>query len=295
MLIAWPSTSSGWRTTPCAPNAGLKPSTTPDQRVAVIAGVRIADSIQQGLDSLLGFIPNILGFLVILVIGYLIARVVKGVVAKVLEKVGLDRTLHSSDAGRYVEKVSPGASPARLIGSVAFWFIFLFAISAAIGALKIAALTSFIADVQAYLPNIVVALLIFVIAAALAGAIGGAVHRLMGDTPTGRMVRAIVPALIMAIAVFMVLDQLRIAPQIVTITYAALLGMLALAGALAFGLGGRDVAAQMLGQAYNAGQRNAGQVKQDMQTGKARAETQAREATAAADRDGGTPGAVRPA
>jgi hypothetical protein len=73
----------------------------------------------------------------------------------------------------------------------------------------------------------------------------------------------------------MVLDQLRIAPQIVTITYAALLGMLALAGALAFGLGGRDVAAQMLSQAYSAGQANAGQAKQDLQTGKARAEAQA--------------------
>ena len=177
----------------------------------MLASVRVADSIQQGLDSLLGFIPNILGFLVILVIGYIIARIVKGAVSTLLEKVGLDRTLHSSDAGQYVEKVSPGASPARLIGSVAFWFIFLFAISAAIGALKIAALTSFIADVQAYLPNIVAALLIFVIAAALAGAIGGAVHKLMGDTPTGKVVRAVVPGLIMAIAVFMVLDQLRIA------------------------------------------------------------------------------------
>jgi hypothetical protein len=239
----------------------------------VFASVQVADSIQQGLDSLLGFIPNILGFLVILAIGYVIAKVVKGIVARLLEKVGLDRTLHSSDAGKYVERVSPGASPARLIGSVAFWFIFLFAISAAIGALKIPALSTFIAQVQAFLPNIIVALLIFVIAAALAGAVGAAAHRLMGDTPTGKMVRAIVPALIMAIALFMVLDQLRIAPQIVTITYAGLIGMLALAGALAFGLGGRDLAAQMLGQAYDAGQRNAGQVRRDMQTGRERAET----------------------
>jgi Conserved TM helix len=254
----------------------------------VFASVQIADSIQQGLDSLLGFIPNIIGFLVILVVGYFIAKLVKGIVARLLEKVGLDRTLHSSDAGKYVEKVSPGASPARLIGTVAFWFIFLFAISAAIGALKIPALSTFIAQVQAFLPNIIVALLIFVIAAALAGAVGAAAHKLMGDTPTGKMVRAIAPALIMAIALFMVLDQLHIAPQIVTITYAGLIGMLALAGALAFGLGGRDLAAQMLGQAYDAGQRNAGQVKQDMETGRQRAETQAHRAT------DGTAGAVRP-
>jgi small-conductance mechanosensitive channel len=252
-----------------------------------IAAVRIGDSVQQGLDSLIGFLPNIIGFLIILVIGYVIAKVVKGVVARVLEKVGLDRALHTSDAGRYVERVSPGASPARLIGSVAFWFIFLFAISAAIGALKIPALSAFIAQVQAFLPNIIVALLIFVIAAVLAGAVGAAAHKLMGDTPTGKMVRAIAPALIMAIALFMVLDQLRIAPQIVTITYAGLIGMLALAGALAFGLGGRDLAAQMLGQAYDAGQRNAGQVKQDMQTGRERAEVQAQRA---AD---GNAGAVR--
>jgi mechanosensitive ion channel-like protein len=227
--------------------------------------VEIGDSIQQGLDSLVGFLPNILGFLVILLVGYLIAKAVKGIVAKVCERVGLDRTLHSSDAGRYVERLSPGASPARLIGAVAFWFIFLFAISAAIGALKIPALSAFIADVQAFLPNIVVALLIFVVAAALAGAVGTGAQRIMGDTPTGRIVRAVAPALIMAIALFMVLDQLRIAPQIVTITYAALLGMLALAGALAFGLGGRDVAARMLNQAYSAGQANAGQVRRDMQ------------------------------
>jgi len=254
----------------------------------LFASVQIADSIQQGLDSLLGFIPNIIGFLVILVIGYFIAKLVKGIVARLLEKVGLDRTLHHSDAGKYVEKVSPGASPARLIGTVAFWFIFLFAISAAIGALKIPALSTFIAQVQAFLPNIIVALLIFVIAAALAGAVGAAAHKLMGDTPTGKMVRAIAPALIMAIALFMVLDQLHIAPQIVTITYAGLIGMLALAGALAFGLGGRDLAAQMLGQAYDAGQRNAGQVKQDMQTGRERAEVEAQRAS------DGAAGAVRP-
>jgi hypothetical protein len=239
-----------------------------------LAVIDIGDSVQQALDSFFGFLPNLVGFLVILLVGYVIAKVARKAIAALLQKVGLDRALHTSDAGQYVERVSPGASPANLIGAVAFWFVFLFAISAAIGALKIPALSDFIAEVQAFLPNIIVAAIIFVVAAALAGAVGAAVHRLMGDTPTGRIVRAVAPALIMAIALFMVLDQLRIAPQIVTITYAALLGMLALAGALAFGLGGRDVAAQMLSQAYSAGQANAGQVKRDVQTGKARAQSE---------------------
>jgi hypothetical protein len=92
----------------------------------------------------------------------------------------------------------------------------------------------------------------------------------MGDTPTGRVVRAVGPGLILAIVVFMVLTQLRIAPTIVEATYIALIGMLALAGALAFGLGGREVAADMLHSAYGSARDNRDQVKQDLQTGRDR-------------------------
>jgi hypothetical protein len=260
-----------------------------------IAAVHIAQSLQRALDSLLGFIPNILGFLVILILGYLIARVVKTVVAKLLEKIGVDKALHQSSAGEYVERVSPGAHPSRLIGAMAFWFIFIYAIAAAVGALKIPSLTNFMANVQNYLPNVIAAVLIFVIGAALAGAIGGVAHKLMGDTSTGRVARAVGPGLILAIVVFMVLTQLKIAPAIVTATYVALIGMLALAGALAFGLGGRDIAHDILSNAYGSAQDNKDQVKQDMQTGRDRAQQrteQAKEQT----QDGntaGTPGARR--
>jgi hypothetical protein len=239
------------------------------------AAVKIGDSVQQALDSFFGFLPNMLGFLVILFAGYIIARIAEKAIATILQKVGIDRALHSGDAGQYVERVSPGASPANLIGAVAFWFVFLFAISAAIGALKIPALSDFIAQVQAFLPNIIVAAIIFVVAAALAGVIGGAADKLMGDTPTGKIVRAVLPGLILAIGMFMVLDELQIAPQIVTITYAALLGMLALAGALALGLGGRDVASELLRGAYDSGQQNKDQIRRDVEHGKQRAEQQA--------------------
>ena len=240
-----------------------------------LLAVDLTTSLQQGLDSFFKFIPNLIGFLVILIVGYFIAKLVKSVIAKVLDKVGLDRHLHSGQTGQYVERISPDASPSRLIGSVAFWFIFLFVLSAAIGALKIPAVTAFMNQVLAYLPNVIVAVLIFVIAGAVAGAVGGLVARTMGDTPTGKVVASVVPTLVMAIAVFMILNQLRIAPEIVQITYTALLGALALGLALAFGLGGREVAGQMLGDAYRKGQEQRGQVRQDMETGRERAEAQA--------------------
>jgi hypothetical protein len=100
----------------------------------------------------------------------------------------------------------------------------------------------------------------------------------MGDTPTGKVVASVVPALVTGIALFMILNQLKIAPEIVQITYTALIGALALGLALAFGLGGREVAAELLRGAYQKGQEQKDQVKADLQTGQERA----RQAPAAA-------------
>ena len=59
------------------------------------AAVKIGDSVQQGLDNVFSFLPKLVGFLIILFIGWLIARVVKGILTKALQKVGLDHALHS--------------------------------------------------------------------------------------------------------------------------------------------------------------------------------------------------------
>jgi len=98
----------------------------------------------------------------------------------------------------------------------------------------------------------------------------------------------------MAIATFMILNQLKIAPEIVTITYAALIGGVFLAMALAFGLGGREVAGKMLGDAYDKGQEQRGQVKDDMQQGKERAQQDAEEAKAKAEEKANGGGTEQP-
>ena len=260
--------------------------------MALFSSVKVGDSVQQALDSFFGFLPNLLGFLVILVIGYIVARVVKGILIKVLEKAGLDRALHSGQTGEYVEKLSPGASPSRLVGSIAFWFLFLGAVSLAVSALKIAALTTFVSAIYGYLPNVIAAVIIFVVAGAIAGAVATLVTRTMGDTPTGKLVASIVPVLIMAIAAFMILNQLQIAPAIVTITYAVLLGSLGLGMALAFGLGGRETAAQLVAGAYDKGQEQRGQVKRDLEVGKDRGREQARAAKDSLDDNHAEPAAA---
>jgi Conserved TM helix len=220
----------------------------------LVAAVEISESVQQGIDDLVRFLPRLVGFLLILLIGYLVAKALQKVVALALEKVGTDRALASGSTGTYVERVIPGASPSSFIGRVVFWFVLLGALSIAITSLGISALNDFLADVFTYLPNLVAAILIFVIAGAVAGWLGRTASRLMGDTPSGKLAATALPVLVMAIAVFMILNQLKIATDIVTITYAALLGAVALGMALAFGLGGRDVASRMLEDAYRRGQ-----------------------------------------
>jgi hypothetical protein len=251
------------------------------------AAVQVSDSLQTALDSFVGFLPKLLGFLVVLAIGWLIAKLVKTAVTKLLENVGLDRALHSGSTGRYVDKVAPDTRPSSVIGTLAFWFIFLGAIAIAVSQLGIEALDTFVASIGGYLPNVIAAVLIFVVAGAVAAAIGGLVARTMGDTPTGKIIGSVVPVLVMAIATFMILNQLRIAPQIVTITYAALLGAAALAMALAFGLGGRDVAARMLSDAYDKGREQRGQIKRDLEIGKQRGKQDAERVGQAAERRAG--------
>jgi len=230
----------------------------------------IGESVQRGFDEFATWVPRLAAFLAILIIGYFVAKIVAGLVGKVLERVGFDRALHSGTAGTWIAKVT--SRPSDLLGTIAFWVLFVGAISIALDVLGIEAVDEFVAAVWGYIPNVIAALLIFLAAGAIAAGVAALVARTMGDTSTGRIVGTAAPILIMAIAGFMILDQLMIAEQIVIITYAALMGAIALGLALAFGLGGREVAAEMLRGAYE-GRRD--EIRRDLRVGKERAKQDA--------------------
>jgi len=233
----------------------------------------VGDAVQRGADAFALWVPRFLGFLAVLIIGYFVAKVLASLLARVLHRLGLDERLRSGTAGNWISRATQ--SPSHLIGRIAFWLVFLGAISIAVSVLGIEALEDFVGTVWAYVPNLIAAFLIFLVAAAIAAGVGTLVARTMGDTTTGTVIATVVPTLIMAIAGFMILDQLRIAETIVTITYASLMGAIALGMALAFGLGGRDVAGRMLEGAYQTGQQNREQVKRDLALGRERAKVEA--------------------
>jgi hypothetical protein len=236
----------------------------------LLAALNIADSVERGFDTFFAWLPALVGAIVVLIIGYFIAKFVGKLTTTLLTRAGLDRNMLSGKTGEWVSKVA--ASPSRLIGQIAFWVLFLAFVSIAASVLGIEAVSAFVAAVWSYIPNVIAALAIFLVAGAISAGIATLATRLMGDTPTGRVIATAAPILVMTIATFMILEQLKIAHDIVVTTYTLVLGSIALAAALAFGLGGRDVAGRMLEGAYDKGRRESDQVRRDIQQGRAEAE-----------------------
>ncbi len=235
----------------------------------------IGDSFQRALDVFFSWLPSLLGALVILVIGYIVARIVAGLVRRGLQAAGADRALASGKAGQYKQQFAPRLEPSGVIGTIAFWFVFALAIMLAVSALGIEALNEFVGGIVAYLPNVIAAILILLIAVAIAGAVGAIAQRLMGGTMLGKLVQTAVPAIVITIALFMALVQLKIATEIVVATYVIVLGSIGLGFALAFGLGGRTVADRMLMSAYEKGQDRMPEVRQDAREAKQQAAAEA--------------------
>lgn len=219
----------------------------------------IGESLRNGLDSIFEYLPEIIGAILLVIIGYFVALGLRNLTRRLLRQVRFDRSIHTSPAGNVTSRLID--SPSRFVAKVVFWLVFLGFISMAIAVLNVPALNTFMGAIYGYLPHVLAAIIIFLVASAVSTALVAFVRRVMGRTSMAKVVSTVVPALVMSIAVFMILDELMIAEDIVRITYTALIGAVALGLALAFGLGGRDVASRLLEQAYSAGQRSAGQVK----------------------------------
>lgn len=231
----------------------------------------IGDSLQRFTDEFFEWLPRLVGALVILAIFWIVARVVTKLLLKVLPRTGMDRAVRSGRMGQYVARYAEGLRPSSVLATIVFWFILLTGVVLALSTLGIEALDNAIAAIVGYLPHVVAAILILVVALAIAGVVGGAIIKLMGDTALGKIAAAIVPVLVLTIAVFMALVELQIAEEIVVGMFYIVLGAIALAAALAFGLGGRNAAQRLLDGAYEKGQEAMPRARAEMRLARERA------------------------
>ena len=233
----------------------------------------IREPFEKILNSIIEFLPHLLGALLILLLGYLIAKALEKGVRKLLNRARFDRAIHNSAAGNTVSRVVE--SPSRLGGRIACWLVFVGAISLAVSALDLPVLNVLLNSVYAYVPNVIAAVVIFLVASTVSAAAVALVQRIMGRSAIAKLVATAIPAITMSLAVFMILNQLGIARDIVNILFTAIVGAVALGLALAFGLGGRDVARELLEQAADSARANSGKVKEEAQRASSNAKREA--------------------
>jgi small-conductance mechanosensitive channel len=206
--------------------------------------------LQEAISVFLSYIPQLIGAIVILIVGYIIAKVLQAVLGRVLQAIGFDRWMERGGIKQFFDRAETNQTPHSILGKLVFWFVFIIAITMAADALGIPQVSAVLAQLIAYIPNIIAAILILILAALLANFLAGIVR---GATGSG-LLGSVAQYAIMVYAIFAAITQLGIAVELTAPTFLIVLGAVALAAAIAFGIGGREVAADIIQKAYNRGQ-----------------------------------------
>src|ERR671921_2199499 len=207
----------------------------------------IFEPLQNALSTFLSYIPQLIGAIVILVIGYIVAKVLQAVVGRVLQAIGFDGWMEKGGIKQFFDRAETNQTPHSILGKLVFWFVFIIALTMAADALGIPQVSAVLGQLIAYIPNIIAAILILILAALLANFLSGVVRGATGSDLLGSIARYA----IIVYAVFAALTQLGVAVELTAPTFLIVLGAVALAAAIAFGIGGREVAQDILEKAYN--------------------------------------------
>jgi hypothetical protein len=202
----------------------------------MVAQQSIGDSFQEMLASIINFLPLALAFLAILIIGWFIAKAIAKVVDKVLPRVGFDRAVERGGVGRAMARTD--YEPSTIISRLVFWMLFLFVLQLAFGIFGPNPISAMLFGVIAFLPRLLVAIIIVVVAAAIASGVRDIVVGALGGLSYGRALANVAAAAILVIGVFAALNQVQIAPAIVTGLFYALLAIIAGSAIIAIGGGG---------------------------------------------------------
>ena len=235
----------------------------------------VVTSFAAALALLFTFIPKLIGFLVILLIGWIVATAISKAVTFLLRKVGFDRLSQRIGLDRMSQGAGISLDAAGILGKVVYWFIFLIFLVPAVDTLGITAVSNILSQIIAYIPNVFVAILVLLIgmfAATVAadvvrGAAGGA--RLGNPNIFANIVRYAIIGFVALIA----LEQLGIAPALLNILFTAVVGAAALAAGLAFGLGGQDTARKYLDRTESAASTAATQIQAQQNMNRVQAQT----------------------
>lgn len=198
--------------------------------------IEFEQGIEEAWSRIATFIPKLLGFLIILLIGYFIAKVLARVADSLLERVGFDGWVERGSLGQAFERSK--FDPSDMVGMVVFWGVFLVALQLAFGVFGPNPISDLLEGVIAYLPNVIVAVIILVITAAIAKVVTELLTGTLGAVSGGQWIARGAGMAILVVGVFAALNQLQIAPAIVTGLFYAILVAIVGSAIVAIGGGG---------------------------------------------------------
>lgn len=227
-------------------------------------------SLSVAMATLFAAIPKVLAFVVILVIGWFVASLIAKGVAVLLRAVKFNDLAQRAGMTAFMQKMGVHTDASGLIANIAKWFIRLIALVVAFDALGLPAVSDVLRQLLLWLPNLVVAMVVLVVAGLLATALGkivrGATAQAGFNNPD--TLATVARVAVWGFAIVVALNQIGIAATLVNTLLMATVGALALAFGLAFGLGGRDEAARILAELKKSADEAAPKLKQAAEAAK---------------------------
>src|SRR6185436_8705799 len=218
-------------------------------------GAALTTSLATALSLFLGAIPRVIGFLVILVIGWIIAGLLASGVAALLRAVKFNVLAQRSGFQGFIHNMGLRTDPSGLLADIVKWFVRLIVLVVAFDALGLPAVSAVLQQFLLWIPNLVVGVVVLVIAGLAANALGDLVR---GSTASAGFSNPDLLATIARVAVWgfgivVAVNQIGVATALVNTLFMGFVGALALAAGLAFGLGGRETAAKIVEDWYRQG------------------------------------------
>src|SRR5918911_3753673 len=241
-------------------------------------GVAVMTSLTAALALLLSAIPKVIGFLVILLIGWLIASAIAKVVSSVLRAVKFNDLAQRAGLTGFVQQMGLHTDAAGFVAMIAKWFVRLIVLVSACDALGLPAVSQVLQQLLLWLPNLVVAIIALVIGGLAANALARLVRGATAEAGLGSpdLLATIAKIAVWAFAIVVAVNQLGIATTLINTLFMAVVGAVALALGLAFGLGGRETAAQIVRGWYESGQQAAPKMAQAAEAAQQQAPASAR-------------------
>ncbi len=213
----------------------------------------VMDSVREMLTRVGAFIPRLIGVLLILILGWLLAKLIETVIIRVLKLIRLDTLSEKSGASNFLAKGGVKYTLSELIGVLVYWIMMLIVIITALNALQWTVAAELLNRVVAYIPNVIAAVVILVIGMFVSTVLAGVIRTAAGNAGIrqSRLLGQITQAVIVIFAAVIALEQLNIGRIIIASAVQIILAAVGLGMAIAFGLGCKDIAGKYMSEIIN--------------------------------------------